>query len=37
MSSTDLGGVKIQYQSTSFEISSNEVEDEYVILNSCEV
>ncbi|KAM5321120.1 kinesin-like protein KIF20B isoform 2-T4 [Glossophaga mutica] len=37
LSSMDLGGVKTEPQSTSFEISSNEVEDESVVLDSCEV
>ncbi|XP_036294415.1 kinesin-like protein KIF20B isoform X9 [Pipistrellus kuhlii] len=37
MSSTDLGGVETEPQSTGFEISSNEVEDEFVVLDSCEV
>ncbi|XP_054428805.1 kinesin-like protein KIF20B [Pteronotus mesoamericanus] len=36
-SSVDLGGVKTEPQSSSFEISSNEVEDECVVLDSCEV
>lgn len=37
MSSIDLDGVKTEPQSTSVEISSNEVEDECVVLDSCEV
>ncbi|XP_045053717.2 kinesin-like protein KIF20B isoform X2 [Desmodus rotundus] len=37
MSSIDLGGVKTEPQSTSFEVSSNEVEDECIVLDSCEV
>ncbi|XP_015983426.2 kinesin-like protein KIF20B isoform X3 [Rousettus aegyptiacus] len=36
-SSTDPGRVKTEPQSTSFEISRNEVEDESVVLDSCEV
>ncbi|XP_036903216.1 kinesin-like protein KIF20B isoform X7 [Sturnira hondurensis] len=37
MSSVDPDGVKTEPQSTSFEISSREVEDECVVLDSCEV
>ncbi|XP_006926023.1 kinesin-like protein KIF20B isoform X2 [Pteropus alecto] len=36
-SSTDTGRVKTEPQSMSFEISKNEVEDESVVLDSCEV
>lgn len=36
-SSTDPGRVKTEPQSMSFEISKNEVEDESVVLDSCEV
>ncbi|XP_035882875.1 kinesin-like protein KIF20B isoform X2 [Phyllostomus discolor] len=37
MSSIDLDGVKTVPQSTSVEISRNEVEDECIVLDSCEV
>ncbi|XP_074195503.1 kinesin-like protein KIF20B isoform X4 [Rhinolophus sinicus] len=36
-SSTDPGGVETEPQTTSFEISRNEVENESVVLDSCEV
>lgn len=36
-SSADLDGVETEPQPTSFEISSNEVEDESVDLDSCDV
>ncbi|XP_045710570.1 kinesin-like protein KIF20B isoform X5 [Phyllostomus hastatus] len=37
MSSIDFDGVKTEPQSTSVEISSSEVEDECIVLDSCEV